>query len=162
MIITLDKKLDVNSAILKIKILSYALELGINAPKYATEGSAGFDVQAAITDNLTLKSGEIKIVPTGIAVEILPGYEIQVRPRSGMAIKSGVTIVNSPGTIDSDYRGEIKVGLINLGHSDFEITKGQRIAQLILSQYTRAIMSVCKDLSDTERGDKGFGSTGTH
>ncbi|MBL1434953.1 MAG: dUTP diphosphatase [Rhodobacteraceae bacterium] len=130
-------------------------------PKYKTDGAAGMDIQAFVeTGSLTLKPMERKLVPTGFAVEIPAGYEIQIRPRSGLALKQGVSMVNAPGTIDSDYRGEIGVILINLGNSDFELRHGARIAQMVLAPVTRCKWIETEDLEETRRGDGGFGSTG--
>lgn len=134
---------------------------GLSLPAYATSGSAGMDLQAAIEEGLELAPGQIALIPTGLAVAIPPGYEIQIRPRSGLAIKHGITVVNAPGTIDSDYRGEIKIGLINLGREPFRIERGMRIAQMILAPVAQAILQECKELPDTERGAGGFGHTGT-
>lgn len=118
------------------------------------------DVCAAVEEELQIAPGEIVLVPTGFAVAIPEGFEIQVRPRSGLAVRHGITIINSPGTIDSDYRGEVKVGLINLGAESFVIKRGDRIAQLVLAPVTLATWQVCDELDDTERGAGGFGHTG--
>ena len=131
-------------------------------PQYKTQGSAGMDLLAAITEPLVLKSGEIKLIPTGIAIALEPGYEAQVRPRSGLALKNGVTVLNTPGTIDSDYRGEICVILINHSKEDFTVTKGMRIAQMIIASYIQPQIEEVADLEETQRGVNGFGSTGTH
>ena len=127
-------------------------------PAYATEGAAGMDVVAA--EDLTLAPGARHAVATGLAVAIPQGFEIQVRPRSGLALKHGVTVLNTPGTIDADYRGEVKVGLINLGQGAFTIRRGDRIAQLVLAPVTRAVWQVTAELSQTARGAGGFGHTG--
>jgi dUTP pyrophosphatase len=119
------------------------------------------DVQAAIEEDLELAPGRIALIPTGLAVAIPSGYEIQIRPRSGLAIKHGITVVNAPGTIDSDYRGEIKIGLINLGREPFRIVRGMRIAQMILAPVAQALFQECEELPDTKRGAGGFGHTGT-
>lgn len=129
-------------------------------PRYETTGSAGMDICAAVTADAVLAPGEILLVPTGLAVAIPRGYEIQVRPRSGLAVRHGVTIVNSPGTIDSDYRGEIKIGLINLGRESFTIKRGDRIAQLVVAPVVTACWQLTDRLDDTERGPGGFGHTG--
>jgi dUTP pyrophosphatase len=126
-------------------------------PLYATEGSAGADLRSVI--NYTLKKGEIKLFPTGIKMAIPVGYEVQIRPRSGLALKHGITLPNSPGTIDSDYRQDIGVILQNLGESDFEIKKGDRIAQMVLAKYETAQFIITDELDKTERNG-GFGSTG--
>lgn len=129
-------------------------------PAYHTEGSSGIDLYAAIDEPVFIKPLERVIIPTGIAIELPEGFEAQVRPRSGLALKHGITILNSPGTIDEDYRGEIKVILINLGQEDFLINRGDRIAQLILSKIYRANIVEVEDLSKTKRNDGGFGHTG--
>lgn len=144
----------------KIKLLQE--KLGIKAPEYATLQSAGVDLRAAIEENIILKKGEVQIVPTGIAIALPKGTEAQIRPRSGLAAKNAVTVLNSPGTIDADYRGEVKVILINHGNEDFEITCGMRIAQIVFARYEQADFQIAEDLDDTERGKSGFGSTGTH
>lgn len=127
-------------------------------PAYETVGAAGMDLRAAVA--LVLKPGERSLVPTGFAIALPEGFEGQVRPRSGLAVKHGVTVLNAPGTIDWDYRGEIKVPLINLGEADFRISRGDRIAQLVLAPVTRAICVEAEDLTDTTRGSGGFGSSG--
>jgi dUTP pyrophosphatase len=131
---------------------------GLELPAYATEGAAGMDVLAA--EDVTLKPGERWPVATGLALAIPPGYEIQVRPRSGLALKHGISVPNSPGTIDSDYRGELKVILINHGDKPFEVVRGDRIAQLVLGPVVRATWLKVDELDDTARGEGGFGSTG--
>lgn len=133
---------------------------GLPLPAYATERSAGADLMAAIADPLILAPGERMLVPTGVAIAMPEGYEAQVRPRSGLAWKNGVTVLNSPGTIDADYRGEIKVALINLGREPFEITRGMRIAQIIVAPVSRAAWRVAASLETSARGEGGFGSTG--
>lgn len=134
---------------------------GLDLPAYATPGAAGMDAIAAVTDPLTLAPGDRFAVPTGLAMAIPEGFEVQVRPRSGLAFKHGLTIANAPGTIDSDYRGEVKVILINLGPDPVIITRGMRIAQLVPAAVTRAHLVVVETLDDTTRGTGGFGSTGT-
>ncbi|MCB2074367.1 MAG: dUTP diphosphatase [Novosphingobium sp.] len=131
---------------------------GLELPAYATDGAAGMDVLAA--EDVTLAPGARHAVATGIAVAIPHGFEIQVRPRSGLALKHGITVPNTPGTIDSDYRGEVKVILINHGSDAFEIRRGDRIAQLVLAPVTRASWLPVDELDETERGEGGFGSTG--
>ncbi|MAC12800.1 dUTP diphosphatase [Novosphingopyxis iocasae] len=131
---------------------------GLDLPGYATDGAAGMDVCAA--ESLTIRPSARALVATGFAVAIPPGYEIQVRPRSGLAFKQGISVLNTPGTIDSDYRGEVKVLLANLGEDDFAIRKGDRIAQLVVAPVQRGIMREVENLDDTARGDGGFGSTG--
>ena len=130
-------------------------------PHYSTAGSAGMDVAAALSETVTLPPGDILLIPCGFAVAIPSGYEMQVRPRSGLAVKKGVTIINAPGTIDADYRGEVKVGLINLGKEPYVIQPGERIAQLVLSPVVQAELEVVYQLDSTERGIGGFGHTGT-
>ena len=127
-------------------------------PAYATDGAAGMDVVSA--EDVTIAKGARHAVATGLSVAIPAGYEIQVRPRSGLALKHGITVANAPGTIDSDYRGEVKVILINLGQEPFAIRRGDRIAQLVLAQVTRASWLEVAELDETERGEGGFGSTG--
>ena len=130
-------------------------------PAYATDGAAGMDVVAAIPEPLVVAPGHRAAVPTGLAMAIPEGFEVQVRPRSGLAFKHGLTVANAPGTIDSDYRGEVKVILINLGPDPVIITRGMRIAQLVPAAVTRAHLVVVETLDDTTRGTGGFGSTGT-
>jgi dUTP pyrophosphatase len=129
-------------------------------PIYATEHSAGADLFAHIEEEITLESGEWKIIPTGIKIEMENGMEAQIRPRSGLAVKHGVTVLNAPGTIDSDYRGEIMVILINHSKKQFIISRGMRIAQIIFSYCVKVSFSVHNALQETKRGDGGFGSTG--
>jgi dUTP pyrophosphatase len=133
---------------------------GLDLPRYATNGAAGMDVLAA--EDVTLAPGARHAVATGLAVAIPPGYEIQVRPRSGLALKHGIAVPNTPGTIDSDYRGELKVILINHGAEPFAIHRGDRIAQLVLAPVTLAEWQEAAELEDTARGAGGFGSTGGH
>ncbi|HBL94357.1 dUTP diphosphatase [Hyphomonas sp. UBA3195] len=135
---------------------------GLDLPAYETIGSAGMDVRAAVSqdDPILLQAGERAMIPTGLSVAIPQGYEIQVRPRSGLAAKHGLTCLNTPGTIDSDYRGEIKVILINLGQDAFTIQRGERIAQLVLAPVTQLAWIEVDALDETDRGAGGFGSTG--
>jgi dUTP pyrophosphatase len=142
-----------------IKILPHGSDLAL--PAYATEDSAGMDLLAAISDDTVLKQGERKLIPTGISIALPKGFEAQVRPRSGLAFKNGVTVLNSPGTIDADYRGEVGVILINHGQEPFTITRGMRIAQMIIAPYTRAEWTQVESLETSARGEGGFGSTGT-
>lgn len=132
----------------------------IPLPEYATEGSSGLDLRAAVENEFILYKGKFGLIPTNIRVEIPLGFEIQVRPRSGLAAKHGIGVLNSPGTIDSDYRGEIKVILFNFGEEDFHIHRGDRIAQMILSKVYHAKLSQSEDLNDSRRGEGGFGHTG--
>ena len=157
------KKMTVKPLILRIKrIRSNAI-----MPEYKSAEAAGMDVAACIDDEsdgshsqLLMGPGDIAMIPTGLVLDIPPGHEVQVRPRSGMAIKHGITVVNSPGTIDSDYRGEVMVGLINHSQERFVIDHGMRIAQLVLSKVERMDVEEVVEVSDTERGADGFGSTG--
>jgi dUTP pyrophosphatase len=130
-------------------------------PAYETAQSAGMDLAAAIDAPMTLAPGKRAMVPTGLAIALPAGYEAQVRPRSGLAAKNGVTVLNTPGTIDADYRGEVKVILVNLGEDPFEIERGMRIAQMVIAPVTQASFTEVDSLSETERGSGGFGSTGT-
>ena len=132
---------------------------GLALPSYATDGSAGLDLLAAVEDEVVLAPGERRLVPTGIAIALPPGTEAQVRPRSGLALKHGITVLNSPGTIDSDYRGEVGVILINLGQAPFSIPRGSRIAQMVIAPVTRAAWQEVEDLEESARGAGGFGST---
>ena len=131
-------------------------------PEYATSGSAGMDVRAAINDTLTIKAGGVALVSTSIAIALSEGYECQVRSRSGLAAKNGIFALNAPGTIDSDYRGEIKVILANFSKDDFIINRGDRIAQLVVTQYDKVQWQVVRFLDETLRNDGGFGSTGVN
>ena len=132
----------------------------LKLPSYETVGSAGMDIAACIDDDVTIEPGDMALIPTGFALAIPMGYEVQVRPRSGLAIKHGITLINSPGTIDSDYRGEVKVGLINHGKKAVTFKRGDRIAQMIVAPVIQASFNVVESLDETERGDGGFGSTG--
>ena len=135
---------------------------GLPLPSYETAEAAGMDLRAAVPQDapLTLKPGARELVPTGFAMAIPPGFEAQIRPRSGLALKHGIGLVNAPGTVDSDYRGEIKIILINLGQEDFEITRGMRIAQMIIAPVLQVSIEPVSSLDDTARGAGGFGSTG--
>ncbi len=130
-------------------------------PSYETAFSAGMDLRAMLAEALTLKPLERVLVGTGLHIELPPGYEAQVRPRSGLAAKKGITVLNTPGTIDADYRGEIKVILVNLSHEDYVIHHGDRIAQMIIARHERADLVAVNSLGNTSRGDGGFGHTGT-
>lgn len=141
-------------------IVKLVLENGVELPKYMTEGAAGMDVKANITEPVTLKTLERKLIPTGIKMEIPSGYEVQVRPRSGLALKHGITLVNTPGTIDSDYRGEVGVILINLSNEEFIINPGERIGQLVLQKVYKMEFEKVDELSTTVRAEGGFGHTG--
>ncbi len=131
-------------------------------PLYSTKQSAGMDVRADLTEPLILKPFERKLIPTGLFIQLPDGYEAQIRPRSGLAINKGVTVLNSPGTIDADYRGEIKIILINLSQEDFIINPGERIAQMIISAYKQVEWDEVELLDESERGEGGFGHTGKH
>ena len=144
-----------------IEILIKRLSKNINLPKYETEGSSGMDLAADINSTINIKPGESSIIPTGISVSIPVNYEIQIRPRSGLAAKNQISVLNTPGTIDADYRGEIKVILINLGNKTFKVEKGLRIAQMVLCPIEKAKIKEVEDLEKTDRGSGGFGSTGT-
>ncbi len=133
---------------------------GIELPSYATEHAAGLDLRAAITEPVTLKPLERVLIPTGFVFEIPEGYEGQIRPRSGLALRKGITLLNSPGTVDADYRGEVKVLLINLGQEPVTVERGERIAQMIIAPVSRAELVEVEEVSTTLRGDGGFGSTG--
>lgn len=135
-------------------------EEGVILPKYETEGSAGLDVKANIKEPILLKSLERVLVPTGLKIAIPEGYEVQVRPRSGLAIKHGITMLNSPGTVDSDYRGELKVIAVNLSKDDYTIEPNERIAQLVLNKVEQMEFIEVETLDETERGEGGFGHTG--
>ena len=143
----------------KIEVKVVASE-GAVIPSYKTDGAAGADVCAFLNEPVCIASGAFAMIPTGLFFEIPQGYEIQVRPRSGLAAKNGITVLNTPGTIDSDYRGELKIILINLGKETFTVNNGERIAQIIVSPVTVADFKITDSLSSTERGEKGFGSTG--
>ncbi len=133
---------------------------GLHLPQYATEHAAGMDLEAAVDAPLTLKPGERALVATGLAIALPEGTEAQIRPRSGLAAKNGVTLLNSPGTIDADYRGEIKVILINLGTGNFTVERGMRIAQMVVASHSRVGWNAVETLDETARGTGGFGSTG--
>lgn len=144
----------------RVRVERLAHGEGLALPGYATEGAAGMDALAAVEAPLTLAPGARAAVPTGLRMAVPPGYELQVRPRSGLALNQGVTVANAPGTVDSDYRGEVKVILVNLGEAPFVIERGARIAQFVLAPVTRAQWDEAGPLDDTARGSGGFGSTG--
>ena len=141
---------------IQMKIVSKSGRL----PEYATEGAAGFDISAYLDEPMTLKAGHRALVPTGLYFEVPEGYEAQVRARSGLAIKHGIGLVNGIGTVDSDYRGEIRVPMINWSDEDFVINDGDRIAQVVITSYEKVEIELAENLSDTERGEGGFGHTG--
>ncbi len=134
---------------------------GLPLPRYETEEAAGMDLRAAIEEEMVLQPGERALVPTGLRLALPPGYEAQIRPRSGLAIRHGITVINAPGTIDADYRGSVCVGLVNLSQTPFVIRRGDRIAQLVVAPVSRASLVVVTELDDTPRGEGGFGHTGT-
>ena len=142
------------------KILIKRLSNNIPLPKYETEGSSGMDLTANVNKVIEIQPGKSEIIPTGIALSIPKNYEIQIRPRSGLAAKNQISVLNTPGTIDEDYRGEIKVILINLGEKKFKIEKGLRIAQMVLCPVIKAELEEVDELNETKRGSGGFGSTG--
>ena len=148
------------SVIAEVRIRRLPHAEGLPLPAYATDGAAGADLCAAVEAEILIEPGDRVAVPTGLVVEIPADYEGQVRPRSGLAIKAGLTIVNAPGTIDSDYRGELKVLMVNLGSKSVSIRRGDRIAQLLVAPVTRASFVETEDLTTSERGEGGFGSTG--
>lgn len=145
-----------------LKLVRLENGVGIDLPAYETSGAAGMDLRAAVPENtpMTLRPGERSLIPTGFVFEIPHGYEMQIRPRSGLAIKNGITCLNSPGTVDSDYRGEVKVILINHGQEDFVIERGMRIAQIVIAPVVQMNVIETNAASNTERGTSGFGSTG--
>jgi dUTP pyrophosphatase len=143
------------------KILIKRLSQQVSLPKYETTGSSGLDLAANINSNINIDPGKTAIIPTGLAISIPKGFEIQIRPRSGLAAKKQLSVLNTPGTIDADYRGEIKVILINHGHQVFVVEKGLRIAQMVVCPVIQAQLEEVNELSDTIRGKGGFGSTGS-
>lgn len=145
---------------ISIKIMDHAV--GLQLPSYATQGSAGMDLTAAIEEAFDLEPGQRTLVSTGLSMAMPLGYEAQIRPRSGLALKHGITVLNTPGTIDSDYRGEIKVLLANLGTEAVTIERGMRIAQMVIAKHEHVTWNAVENLDDTDRGEGGFGSTGTH
>lgn len=146
---------------LKIRINRISPETNdVPLPSYATEGSAGMDIYAAVKGEMTVKAGETTLVPTGFSMEIPVGYEAQIRPRSGLALKSSIGLMNSPGTIDSDYRGEVKIVFTNYGKNDFVVKRGDRIAQMVVASYERVVWEEASQLTETTRGAGGFGHTG--
>ena len=142
----------------QIKVLPEAE--GLSLPQYETAHAAGMDLRAAIAEDVVLEPGAVALVTTGLQIALPEGYEAQVRPRSGLAIKKGITVVNAPGTIDADYRGTVQVGLVNLSREAFTIRRGDRIAQMIVAPVSRAEWAVVEELEETQRGEGGFGHTG--
>ena len=147
---------------INVRVMRLAHAAGLDLPAYQTAQAAGFDLVAAVGAYapVSLRTGERVLIPTGLAIALPPGFEAQVRPRSGLALKHGITVLNSPGTIDADYRGELQVILVNLGQEDFEIRRGDRIAQLIIAPVVQAALVEVVGVDDTARGSGGFGSTG--
>ena len=145
----------------KVKLLPLENAVGLQLPSYATDKAAGMDLSAALEEALELGPGDRALIPTGLSIALPEGYEAQIRPRSGLAIRNGVTVLNTPGTIDADYRGEIKVILINHGKEPFTIERGMRIAQMVVEKYEKVSWDVVKTLDETQRGEGGFGSTGS-
>ncbi|MDX9690151.1 MAG: dUTP diphosphatase [Alphaproteobacteria bacterium] len=148
-----------NEATVPVVVLPHAKELDL--PTYATPHAAGMDLCAAVQQDMVIHPGERKLVPTGLSIALPEGLEAQIRPRSGLALKNGLSVLNSPGTIDADYRGEIQIILANLGNEPFTITRGMRIAQMVIAPYVKASWQQTQTLPDSQRGSGGFGSTGT-
>jgi dUTP pyrophosphatase len=146
---------------LTVQIRRLPSSAGLSLPAYMTPGAAGMDLYAAVTDDLIVEPGAIALVPTGLEVAIPDGFEGQVRPRSGLAVKDGISLPNTPATIDADYRGEIRVPIINLGRSTFHVARGMRIAQLVVAPVVRVAWDEVAELPSTDRGAKGFGHSGT-
>jgi len=147
---------------ISLKIMRAPGGEGLPLPAYQSAGAAGLDLVAAVIEDLCIEPGRRELVPTGVHVEIPPGFEGQLRPRSGLALRCGVTLLNAPGTIDTDYRGELQVILINHGSEPFVVSRGMRVAQLVLASVVRAEITEVDTLSDSARGEGGFGHTGTH
>ena len=147
--------------IIEIELSPLEHAVGLNLPTYATEHSAGMDLSAALEEAIEIGPGERMMIPTGLSMAMPDGYEAQIRPRSGLAVKHGVTVLNTPGTIDADYRGEIKVCLINHGQEPFTVERGMRIAHMVIARHANVKWIKVESLDETERGTGGFGSTGT-
>lgn len=145
-------------SLIEFKKLSHAA--GLELPSYETASAAGMDIRAALEEAITIKKGERVLIPTGLQMALPQGYEAQIRPRSGLAIKNGITMLNAPGTIDADYRGEVKVIAINHGGEDFIVNHGDRIAQMVIAPVVQLPIKEVQELGETERGEGGFGSTG--
>ncbi len=150
-----------NSNNIEVELTPLGHAVGLKLPAYETAQSAGMDLSAALEEALELDSGDRALVPTGLSIALPAGFEAQIRPRSGLAIKHGITVLNTPGTIDADYRGEIKVVLINHGKEPFTIERGMRIAQMVIAKHEHIEWKMVENLEETERGAGGFGSTGT-
>ncbi|MFC1858768.1 dUTP diphosphatase [Thermodesulfobacteriota bacterium] len=146
--------------VIKFLRLRPAQDADIPLPRYMTQQSAGMDVCAAVMDETVIEPGEIRLIPTGFAIAIPEGYEAQIRPRSGLAVKHGIGIINSPGTIDADYRGEVKIAVINLGKKPFTLHRGDRIAQMVIKRVVQMRLEVVEQLDQTDRNTGGFGHTG--
>ena len=149
-----------STPLIKFLRLKPDLDADIPLPRYMTPQSAGMDICAAIENNVVLESGEIALLPTGFAVAIPEGFEAQIRPRSGLAVKHGIGLINSPGTIDADYRGEVKIAVINLGKNSYIFRRGDRVAQMVIKKVYQARLEVVERLDETERNTGGFGHTG--
>lgn len=145
---------------IKVRRIRPETDSELPLPRYMTPRAAGMDLCAAVVENQVLETGSITVIPTGIAVALPPGFEAQIRPRSGLAFRHGIGIINAPGTIDADYRGEIKVALINLGQEAYTVCRGDRIAQMVIQKVCRAELDLVDALDETERNDGGFGHTG--
>ena len=145
---------------LKVGIKKDETAKDLPLPKYATESSSGMDIYAAVDGEITIEPGEIKLIRSGFYLSIPPGYEAEIRPRSGLALKHGITLVNSPGTVDSDYRGQVCVIMTNLGNEPYVIKRGDRIAQMMFKETVKADLEICEELGETERASGGFGHTG--
>lgn len=150
-----------NEDIVKVSLTPLENAVGLQLPTYATEQSAGMDLTAALEEAIEIDSGERMLIPTGLSIALPRGFEAQIRPRSGLALKHGITVLNTPGTIDADYRGEIGVLLINHGKEPFTVERGMRIAQMVIERHATVEWEVAETLDDTSRGAGGFGSTGT-
>lgn len=151
-----------NKPAIEISLKPMDHAVGLNLPTYATDHSAGMDLTAALEEAIELDPMQRMLIPTGLSIALPDGYEAQVRPRSGLALKHGITVLNTPGTIDADYRGEIGVILVNLGTEPFTVERGMRIAQMVIAKHETVSWSVVEDLDETSRGAGGFGSTGTN
>lgn len=149
-----------NKLVLRIRRLNPERDQDLPFPEYMSPGASGLDLAAAIEGEIILAPGEIRLIPTGLALAIPPGFEGQVRPRSGLALKHGIGLINSPGTIDSDYRGEIGIAVINLGQKPFTLHRGDRLAQLVINKIYQAVIRLVDDLDQTDRADGGFGHSG--
>lgn len=145
---------------MNVKITKFNKDLNCIFPSYATEDSAGMDLASSSEEVIMIPPKEYRLIPTNLKIELPPGYEGQIRPRSGLALNNGITVLNSPGTIDADYRGEIKVLLVNHGHKVFTVAYGERIAQLVIARHEKVVLEIDDNISSTPRGEGGYGSTG--